>query len=84
LFDGAGLDLNSPENLVPISGHYGRHPDEYHQYVYDKISGAVIGIPKNTPEYKAALVDTLDFIKSEAVIPGSMVNNWLTKPRGSY
>jgi filamentous hemagglutinin len=84
LFDNAGLDLNSPENLVPISGHYGPHPPEYHQYVHDKLSIAVENINPNTPEYKAALVNTLDFIKAESVIPGSTVNNWLTKPRGTY
>ena len=78
-FDGADLNINTAtENLVAVPGHRGPHPAAYHQYVYDRLDGATIGLRANTPEYKRAVTYTLDQIKQEAVTPGSRVNGWLT------
>ncbi|MBO2930307.1 hemagglutinin repeat-containing protein [Metapseudomonas otitidis] len=78
-FDGAGLDINrAVENLVAVPGHRGPHPDAYHQYVYGSLEQATRNLMPNTKSYNLAVTQTLERIKSEAVIVGSQVNKWLT------
>jgi hypothetical protein len=47
-FENAGLDINkASQNLVDVTDHYGPHPEEYHQYIYDELFTATQGlIPK--------------------------------------
>ena len=47
-FDKAQLDIDGPDNKVYVPNHKGPHPDEYHEYVYNKLKRATKGIdPKN-------------------------------------
>ena len=80
-FDNAGLSMDCPENKVYVPGHKGPHPDEYHQYVYDKIDQATSGIDPDTDKdnYKAALISALEDVATEAQTEGTNVNIWLTK-----
>lgn len=79
-FDGADLNINrATENLVPVPGHRGPHPVEYHKYVYVTLDQATRGLIPGTPAYRAAVTTTLESIKSQAVIGGSQVNKWLTR-----
>ncbi|MCK6263677.1 AHH domain-containing protein [Vibrio sp. ZSDE26] len=79
-FDGSDLNINNAtENLVAVAGHRGPHPQAYHQYVYGRLDQATEGLVPNTEAYKEAVTQTLNMIKTEAAIPGSPVNKWLTK-----
>ncbi|HKK74566.1 MAG TPA: polymorphic toxin-type HINT domain-containing protein [Saprospiraceae bacterium] len=80
IFNNAGLDINrGTENLVPVPGHKGPHPEEYHTYVYDALLSATQGLKGGTKEYRNAVTQTLAKIKKEATTSGSQVNKWLTK-----
>jgi filamentous hemagglutinin len=78
-FDNAGLDIDSEINKIAVPGHRGRHPQEYHQYVYAEITQSVQNLSMNTPQYKAALERALTRLEVEAVTPGSQMNRWLTR-----
>ena len=80
-FDKAQLDIDGPDNKVYVPNHKGPHPDEYHEYVYNKLKRATKGIdPKKSQEqYQMAVKSTLKEIASEAQEVGSQVNKWLTK-----
>ena len=80
-FTNAGLNIDCPENKVYVPGHKGPHPDDYHQYVYDKLTMATEGIDPatNQSDYKVAVLSTLSDIATEAQTKGTDVNNWLTK-----
>jgi hypothetical protein len=41
LFTQAGRALNDPENLMDLPRHVGRHIEEYHQFVYNKLKAAI-------------------------------------------
>ena len=42
--DKAQLDIDGPDNKVYVPNHKGPHPDEYHEYVYNKLKRATKGI----------------------------------------
>ena len=80
IFNNAGLKISTaPENLVEVINHYGPHPEEYHQLVLDRLNGATRGLAANTPEYKAAVTNTLKAIGNEAQTKGTVVNKLLTE-----
>lgn len=80
-FDKAQLDIDGPDNKVYVPNHKGPHPDEYYEYVYNKLKRATKGIdPKKSQEqYQMAVKSTLKEVASEAQEVGSQVNKWLTK-----
>jgi hypothetical protein len=80
IFGKAGLDIDKgAENLVDVIGHQGPHPKEYHEYVFDKLSGATEGLKGGTQAYKDAVTKALGDLKTEATTSGSQVNKWITK-----
>jgi HNH/ENDO VII superfamily nuclease len=40
IFDKAGMSMDDPANKVQLPGHYGPHPEEYHQAVFDDLDKA--------------------------------------------
>jgi RHS repeat-associated protein len=80
LLEGAGIDLNDVENIVRVAGHKGPHPEEYHEYLYEKLLESVEGLKRGTSEYREAIEKVLEQTGREANMPGSQVNIWLTKP----
>ena len=41
LFDRAGVKLSDKANKVRVPGHFGPHPEAYHQIVFDRLSEEV-------------------------------------------
>jgi hypothetical protein len=86
LFAEGGLDLNIPENKVPVAGHAGPHPEEYHDLVYTGLNAAVtkatFGKTKGSDEYtKAAAVaikKTLIDLGIQCSTPGTWLNQLIT------
>jgi RHS repeat-associated protein len=77
----AGLTFESTVNKVYVKGHYGPHPPEYHEHVYNLLVNATKGLKANTKEYKEAVVKVLADVAEEAQKAGTQVNKWLTEPR---
>jgi hypothetical protein len=78
LFFRAGMSLEDPMNTVHLKGHYGPHPEAYHQEVYRRLNLALFGCP-NTEVCRGRLVAELRRIAEEICNPGSMLNGLITK-----
>jgi hypothetical protein len=79
-FKKAGLDINKgSENIVNVIGHYGPHPEAYHNLVFERLTKATAGIKANTAAYKTAVTNTLQTIGQEAQTAGSAVNKLITQ-----
>ena len=76
IFRKAGMTLKDPANKVRIRGHFGTHPEAYHQEVYDRLTSVTKGLSGQA--YKEALLKELDQIACEASTKGSRLNNLLT------
>ncbi|MFY1828199.1 AHH domain-containing protein [Myxococcus fulvus] len=40
IFKKAGMELKDPENIVPVQGHKGPHPEAYHMAVHERLRDA--------------------------------------------
>jgi hypothetical protein len=78
LFAEAGMRLNDKANIVYLKGHYGPHPKEYHQRVYDRLRLALSHCAHEA-SCREALVAELRTLAEEICTPGSALNNFLTK-----
>ncbi|MEP3478771.1 MAG: AHH domain-containing protein [Fuerstiella sp.] len=77
IFDKAGFDLDDEINKIRVPGHKGPHPELYQRSVYDRLLEATGGL--NGDDYRSALRAELDALKKEAVTPGSLLNQLITK-----
>ncbi len=71
LFAKAGMSLGDEENLVELVGHAGRHSNEYHQYVLEKLTNATGGLSGSA--FREALVNALNQLKNELLANPEMV-----------
>lgn len=78
LFDQAGMSLEDPANTVHLKGHYGPHPEAYHQEVYRRLNLALFRCP-NIETCRAKLMAELRHIAEEICTPGSTLNGLITK-----
>ncbi len=77
LFATADLDMDTPENLVYLSGHQGPHPEAYHKRVYTILQKAVQRC-KETAQCRNKLLEALREIASEVCTSGSRLHQLLT------
>jgi RHS repeat-associated protein len=75
IFSKAGMSLGDNSNIVRLEGHLGRHAQEYHQYVYDKLRGAVSGL--RGEQYNRALSEALKEIREQLLSNPDMVRGKL-------
>jgi hypothetical protein len=82
IFARAGMRLKDPENIVPIKGHQGPHPESYHRIVYDRVARATASC-RSIAECRVALIRELDDLAKEIATPGTELNRLVTqgKPR---
>jgi hypothetical protein len=80
LFKKAGMELKDPENVVPLKGHKGPHPQEYHQLVFRRLSEATEGC-RTVQACRKALTDALQELADEAILKGTEINRLLTRGR---
>ncbi|HYO74451.1 MAG TPA: AHH domain-containing protein [Archangium sp.] len=78
LFAEAGMSLKDKANIVYLKGHYGPHPEEYHQRVYDRLRLALSRCADEA-SCREALVAELRILAEEICTPGSLLNSYLTK-----
>ncbi|MDY7229297.1 AHH domain-containing protein [Hyalangium rubrum] len=78
IFAKAGMRLKDPENVVPIQGHKGPHPELYHRIVYRRLDDATRGC-RSISECRATLIRELDDLAKEISTPGSELNQLVTQ-----
>jgi hypothetical protein len=77
LYARAGMRLKDPENIVPLQGHKGPHPQRYHQIVYERLRKA-LGDCRAIAECRAELTRELRSLAEEISTPGAELNRLVT------
>ncbi|WP_238536544.1 AHH domain-containing protein [Stigmatella aurantiaca] len=77
LYARAGMRLKDRENIVPIPGHKGPHPQRYHEIVYRRLRTA-LGECSTIAECRARLVPALDELAKLISTPGTELNRLVT------
>ncbi|MFP2958315.1 AHH domain-containing protein [Myxococcus sp. 1LA] len=78
IFKKAGMELKDPENVVPVEGHRGPHPQRYHELVYERLNGATETC-RSVDECRAALIRVLQRLAREVVTKGTELNKLVTR-----
>jgi hypothetical protein len=77
LFARAGMRLEDAENIVPIRGHKGPHPQQYHEIVYRHLDRA-LGDCRTIVVCRERLVPALDDLARKIATPGTELNRLVT------
>jgi hypothetical protein len=77
LFARAGMRLKDSENVVPIPGHRGPHPERYHRMIYRRLQQA-LGDCRTIAECRPKLTDALQKLADEIATPGTELNRLVT------
>ena len=77
LFAKAGMRLSDEENIVPIKGHKGPHPQRYHEIVYERIDEA-LGECRAIAQCREKLIRELRTLAEEITTPGTELNRLVT------
>ncbi|SEL05792.1 A nuclease family of the HNH/ENDO VII superfamily with conserved AHH [Stigmatella aurantiaca] len=77
LFARAGMRLKDPENIVPVEGHKGPHPQRYHQIIYRRLQ-VTLGDCRTIVECRAGLIRELRALSAEITTPGTELNQLVT------
>jgi hypothetical protein len=80
LYARAGMQLDDPENIVPIKGHRGPHPEKYHRTIYERLSKALGGC-SSIEVCRSKLTRVLEKLAEEIAKPGSELNQLVTKSK---
>ncbi|HZI11865.1 MAG TPA: AHH domain-containing protein [Myxococcus sp.] len=78
LFKRAGMTLDDVENIVPILGHKGPHPERYHQIVYKRLIEATRHCG-GVAECRPALERALKRLAREIETSGTELNLLVTR-----
>lgn len=80
IFRKAGMELKDPENIVPLEGHKGPHPQAYHELVFDQLNGATANC-RRVEECREALTRALQKLAREVSTRGTDLNKLVTQGR---
>ncbi|MDC0711494.1 AHH domain-containing protein [Stigmatella sp. ncwal1] len=78
IFARAGMTLEDPANKMPLEGHYGPHPERYHQIVLKELSDATATC-RSVVECRAKLKEALRELAKEIATPGTELNQLVTR-----
>lgn len=80
IFAKGGMDLNDPANRMPLEGHFGPHPEEYHRIVRRQLLEATVDC-RSIVECRASLTRALKNLSEQIATPGTKLNRLLTQPK---
>ncbi|ATB33922.1 AHH domain-containing protein [Melittangium boletus] len=80
LFARAGMRLADRENIVPIMGHRGPHPQRYHDIVFRRLDEA-LGDCSSIAQCRARLLPAMDVLAKLISTPGTELNRLVTLGR---
>ncbi len=78
IFAKAGMTLDDPANKMPLPGHYGPHPERYHQIVLEELRGATLTC-RSVVECRSALTGALQKLAKQIATPGTELNQLVTR-----
>ncbi|SET86586.1 AHH domain-containing protein [Stigmatella erecta] len=78
IFAKAGMSLEDPANKMPLPGHYGPHPQRYHEIVYEELYAATRTC-RSVVECREGLTRALKALAKEAATPGTELNQLVTR-----
>ncbi|NVJ09608.1 AHH domain-containing protein [Myxococcus sp. AM001] len=78
IFKKAGMALKDPENIVPVEGHRGPHPQRYHDLVFAELDAATAHC-RSVTACRAALQSALRRLAREVTTRGTELNLLLTR-----
>jgi hypothetical protein len=78
IFAKAGMSMEDPANKMPLSGHYGPHPERYHEIVYGALDTATATC-RNVVACRNALTDELRRLAKQIATPGTELNRLVTQ-----
>jgi len=78
IFARAGMTLDDPANKMPLPGHYGPHPERYHQIVLKALEEATETC-SSIVECREALTGALKRLAKQIATPGTELNQLVTR-----
>jgi hypothetical protein len=78
LFRKAGMELDEVENIVPIAGHKGPHPQRYHQLIEQALTRALRGC-RSTEQCRKFLTAELRKLAKQIDTPGTELHQLVTQ-----
>jgi xanthosine utilization system XapX-like protein len=78
IFARAGMTLDDPANKMPLEGHYGPHPEQYHRIVLKELSDATATC-RSVVECREALTGALRKLAKQIATPGTELNQLVTR-----
>lgn len=76
------MSMEDPANKMPLPGHYGPHPERYHQIILDELADATATC-RSVAVCREALTARLRKLAKQIATPGTELNQLVTqsKPR---
>ncbi|MDY7227607.1 AHH domain-containing protein [Hyalangium rubrum] len=78
IFAKAGMSMEDPANKMPLPGHYGPHPERYHQLVLKELDDATLNC-RSVVECREGLTRALKALAKEIATPGTELNQLVTR-----
>jgi A nuclease family of the HNH/ENDO VII superfamily with conserved AHH len=78
IFARAGMSLEDPANKMPLRGHYGPHPQRYHEIVYEELLKAT-KVCRSVVVCREKLREALQGLAREISTPGTELNQLVTQ-----
>jgi HNH/ENDO VII superfamily nuclease len=78
IFAKAGMSLEDPANKMPLSGHYGPHPQRYHEIILEELLNATKAC-RNVLECREVLTSRLRKLARQIATPGTDLNRLVTR-----
>ncbi|KFE67760.1 AHH domain-containing protein [Hyalangium minutum] len=78
IFAKAGMSMDDPANKMPLQGHYGPHPQRYHEIVYEELRRATLTC-RSIRDCQAKLREALKELAKELATPGTELNQLVTQ-----
>jgi hypothetical protein len=78
IFAKTGMSMEDPANKMPLPGHYGPHPERYHQIVFNALYDATRTC-RSVVDCRAALTDQLRRLAKQIATPGTELNRLVTR-----
>ncbi|MDY7229151.1 AHH domain-containing protein [Hyalangium rubrum] len=79
IFAKAGMSMEDPANKMPLPGHYGPHPERYHQIILDELADATATC-HSVVECQAKLKAALKELAKQIATPGTELNQLVARP----
>ncbi|KFE60741.1 AHH domain-containing protein [Hyalangium minutum] len=78
IFAKAGMTLDDPANKMPLPGHYGPHPQRYHEIILEELLDATKGC-RSVLACREALTGRLRKLARQIATPGTELNQLVTQ-----